>query len=140
MSNADAAHGAAAVAELLSRCGMASASVEPLAGDASTRRYFRARDASGRTLVVMDCGTPLPAHDNGSAHEPFAFLRWQRFYEELGIRVPGVVAIDRPTGLVLLEDLGDEMLQHRVERLGSRACSDLYAPNIAVRSSVCIRS
>ena len=132
MSEADPASGAAAVAELLSRCGMASASVEPLAGDASTRRYFRARHASGRTVVIMDCGAPLPAQDDGSSQEPFPFLRWQRFYEEEGIRVPAVLDLDRPAGLVLLEDLGDEMLQHRVERLGARACSDLYARAVAI--------
>ena len=98
-------------------------SIVPLAGDASSRRYLRAR-ADGRSVVVMDCGEPLPAMLDG--RDGFAFTRWQAFYRALGIRVPEVLAIDRGAGLVLLEDLGDELLQERVQARGAAACESLY--------------
>lgn len=96
-----------------------------LAGDASTRRYLRGRDASGRSVVVMDCGGSVPEESGG--FDAFPFTRWQRRYREIGIRVPGVLALDRACGVVLLEDLGDELLQRRVETLGAARCADLYA-------------
>ena len=98
-------------------------SIVPLAGDASTRRYLRGSRA-GRSVVVMDCGERLPPVTGG--RDGFAFTRWQAFYRRLGIRVPEVLEIDRDAGLVLLEDLGDELLQHRVEADGADACERLY--------------
>lgn len=107
--------------------GLAAWGIEPggahLAGDASTRRYVRGRLA-GASVVVMDCGDRIP--EAGAAGDPFPFTRWQSFYAAVGIRVPDVLAIDRVRGLVLLEDLGDELLQSRVEAAGAEACRPLY--------------
>ncbi len=98
----------------LARGGVDPASLSPLAGDASTRRYFRARTTDGVSLVVMENG------------EPAAFATWAAFYEGLGLRVPRVLLSDDDAGFMLLEDLGDEMLQHRLESAGPEACRALY--------------
>ena len=58
------------------------ASLSPLAGDASTRRYHRGRLPDGDTVVVMEAGEPGP------------FARWAAFYEGLGLRVPRVLTSD----------------------------------------------
>jgi len=74
----------------------------PLAGDASFRRYLRARRTDGESetrWVVMDA--PPERESVGQ------FLKVQAWLEEIGIRVPEVVAADVMQGLVLLEDFGD---------------------------------
>ena len=48
---------AAEVHEFLARSGWAGSRVEPLAGDASFRRYFRVVDGA-RTAVLMDAPPP----------------------------------------------------------------------------------
>ena len=93
--------------------------LERLAGDASTRRYVRGRRA-GASVVVLDDGAPIASE---AAHP---LLRWQRFYRDLAIRVPEVLSVDAPRGLILLEDLGDALLQGRVERDGAEACRAHY--------------
>ncbi len=95
-----------------------------LAGDASSRRYARGPDPSGRSVVIMDCGEPIPETTDGA--DPFKFTRWQTRYRDLGIRVPEILAECRPAGLLLLEDLGDETLQARVEARGAAACAAEY--------------
>jgi hypothetical protein len=79
--------------------------VTPLAGDASTRCYFRLRDAEGgapRVLALYP--EPLPAG-------PVAFLDVHRLLELWGLPVPQVLACDRARGVMLLSDLGDLSLQ-----------------------------
>ena len=95
--------------------------VTRLAGDASTRRYFRGR-RQGESVIIMDCGAPLPA----GGESAFPFARWLREYDALGIRVPQLLGLDAERGLALLEDLGDELLQSRLERVGADACRAHY--------------
>jgi aminoglycoside/choline kinase family phosphotransferase len=98
----------------LDRTQVDATSLTPLAGDASTRRYSRGRTRQGSSVVLMENG------------EPVIFARWAAFYEELGLRVPRVLDLEPAGGLMLLEDLGDEMLQHRLESQGPEACRDFY--------------
>ena len=77
--------------------GWASAAIEPLAGDASFRRYFRVR-GEGRTAVLMDAPPP---HEDARP-----FLSVATWLVERGFRAPGILAADGDAGLVLLEDFG----------------------------------
>lgn len=90
---------AAAVAAFLVRHGLSAARREPLAGDASARRYERLRTGDGRTLILVD--TPSPRDDL----EPF--LRIGGLLDGLGLSVPQVIAADVDAGLALQEDFGD---------------------------------
>jgi aminoglycoside/choline kinase family phosphotransferase len=84
-------------ASFLASAGWHEAVVEPLAGDASFRRYFRLRRGE-QTALLMDA--PPPQED------PAPFLRAARWLDANGMRAPLVFA-DRPEeGLVLLEDFG----------------------------------
>jgi aminoglycoside/choline kinase family phosphotransferase len=47
-----------AAGDFLASCGWAGARIEPLAGDASFRRYFRVI-GDGRQAVLMDAPPPL---------------------------------------------------------------------------------
>ena len=71
----------------------------PLAGDASFRRYERV-SANGDSCVLMDA--PPPREDV----RPFLLLAGH--LRNLGYSAPRVLAQDAENGLVLLEDLGDD--------------------------------
>jgi N-acetylmuramate 1-kinase len=77
--------------------------VEPLSGDASTRRYFRVRD-DGRTAVLALYPEPFEV-----AELSFAVVR--DLLDGYGLPVPRILDHDGPRGILLLEDLGDLTLQ-----------------------------
>ncbi len=72
--------------------------MRPLAGDASFRRYFRISHR-GETFVLMDA--PPEKED------VMPFLHIRRWLDAAGVRVPQLIAEDRPQGFLLLEDFGD---------------------------------
>jgi len=101
-------------------------SLTPLAGDASSRRYYRARidSPSGPdSLVVMElAGSSLPLSSEELAifQEPpkeLPFLNVHRFFERLNVRVPGLYGKWTDDGVILLEDLGDRSLWDFVQGL-----------------------
>lgn len=96
----------AEVHEFLARSGWAGARVEPLAGDASFRRYFRVIDGS-RSAVLMDA--PPPREDV----RPFvAVAEW---LQSVGLSSPEILARDIEHGLLLLGDFGDWRLRETVD-------------------------
>lgn len=92
----------ARIAAFLVAQGWAGAERTPLAGDASTRRYWRLRRCQdpSATAVLMDA--PLPAHRTA------AFLNIDAALCRAGLSAPAVLAGDAADGLVLLEDFGDD--------------------------------
>jgi aminoglycoside/choline kinase family phosphotransferase len=104
------------------------ASGEPvarLAGHASLRSYWRV-GAPPRSLVVMVLppgGRPEEVTKGGApAVDPFVDV--QRYLAALGVRVPAIHAFYEREGLMVLEDLGDEMLETRL--LAGAAKAPLY--------------
>jgi aminoglycoside/choline kinase family phosphotransferase len=79
--------------------------VIPLAGDASSRRYFRI--VSGSDAWVLMAWEPF--EDNG--HYPFLSVRDHFALHQ--VAVPQVIAKSPAEGLVLLEDLGDLTLERK---------------------------
>jgi aminoglycoside/choline kinase family phosphotransferase len=79
--------------------------VIPLAGDASSRRYFRI--VSGEDSNVLMVWEPFV--DDGR----YPFLNVQAHFAKHGVQVPTVVAKAPKLGLVLLEDLGDLTLERK---------------------------
>jgi len=79
--------------------------VMALAGDASTRRYYRiVHGETSNVLMVWE-----PFLDDG--HYPF--LNVLTHFEKHGVLVPKVVATSPNLGLVILEDLGDLTLERK---------------------------
>lgn len=74
------------------------ATIEPLAGDASFRRYFRVRKDK-QSWVLMDA--PPDKEDVGP------FLNVRDWLDDAGVRVPHLVAHDSELGFLMLEDFGD---------------------------------
>lgn len=78
-----------------------NAHIEPLAGDASRRRYFRAHDDTRkRTAIVMDA--PPEVGEN-----VVPFLSVGAHLRKLGLSAPDTYAADVEDGFLLIEDLGD---------------------------------
>jgi len=92
--------------------------VRPLAGDASSRSYFRVELAGAPwpTAVLLKqsgSGLSISSDELSSISEPvkeMPFLNVQRYLRENGIAVPEVYAADSERGLALLEDVGDTTL------------------------------
>jgi N-acetylmuramate 1-kinase len=100
-----------------------AARIEPLAGDASTRRYFRARLAPGSgvpSVVVMAYPDEVP---HGGE---LPFLNVGRYLEKAGIPVPAVYRADPRARLLFLEDAGDTTLEDAVRQRGTGECTALY--------------
>ena len=86
--------------------GWGGARIEPLAGDASFRRYFRVH-AGARRAILMDA--PPPQED------PRPFLAVAAWLAEHRFAAPAIHAVDLERGLVLLEDFGDVRLRETAD-------------------------
>ncbi|MFN5779619.1 MAG: phosphotransferase, partial [Novosphingobium sp.] len=91
----------------LAQAGWQGAAIEPLAGDASFRRYFRIRQGE-RSAMLMDA--PPPNED------PAPFLRAAKWLDANGLRAPRILAEDAPRGLVLLEDFGEVRMREYLDQ------------------------
>ncbi len=110
-------------------------SLVPLAGDASTRRYFRA-SLSGKGLpssvIVMNFsggGLPLSSEELAVFKEPpreLPFLSLHRFLTKLQVRIPALYGHWVDDGILLLEDLGDRSLWDSVQGLSPEGISHWY--------------
>lgn len=85
-----------------------------VSGDASFRRYFRARIGEA-SWIAMDAP---PAQEDSRP-----FLAIARAWHGAGIRVPDVYADDLAQGFLLIEDLGDELYTTVIE---AGNCDRLY--------------
>lgn len=92
----------------LAQAGWAGARIEPLAGDASFRRYFRVTRADGETAMLMDA--PPPNED------PTPFLRAARWLDLNGLRAPRILADRADRGLVLIEDFGHARMRDYLDQ------------------------
>ncbi|MEO6582525.1 MAG: phosphotransferase [Sphingomicrobium sp.] len=97
--------------QFLAACGWAGATIEPLAGDASFRRYFRVL-GEGRSAVLMDA--PPPHED------PRPFMAVAEWLASAGLSAPEILASDLDRGLLLLADFGDARLREALEQEPSR--------------------
>ena len=100
-----------------------SAWVSELAGDASTRRYYRVGIAPGApvpSVVVMRYPDELPPETE------LPFLNVHRYLAAAGIPVPVVYRSDPKANLLFLEDAGDTMLEDAVRGLGVGGSLPLY--------------
>lgn len=98
-----------------------------LAGDASSRRYYRANLTGPRTpssviIMKLPSGSVLPLSSEELAvfKEPLKelpFLSVHRFLSRIGVSVPRLYDPSLDEGLLFLEDLGDLALWDRVQGL-----------------------
>ena len=108
--------------------GLRVRSVTALAGDASTRSYYRLNlsgDPEQRTVVLALLPKPFDPE-----HEPF--LNVARLFRKMQVRVPKIHHVSGPEGILLLEDCGDGLLQTLIESADAKARKTLYQQSIAI--------
>jgi aminoglycoside/choline kinase family phosphotransferase len=88
-----------AIRAFLERCGWKAARRERLAGDASFRHYERVR-MRGRSAVLMDAP---PGREDVRP-----YVQVDEILRRLGYSAPRILGRDPDSGLLLLEDLGDD--------------------------------
>jgi aminoglycoside/choline kinase family phosphotransferase len=81
------------------------ADIRALAGDASTRCFYRIVPPAGASRVLMDYGTPFA--NQGETDD----IRLSRIFRAAGLPVAEVLEICPSDGWLLLEDLGDRTLE-----------------------------
>jgi hypothetical protein len=123
-----------AISRFLGGTDWAGASLAPLSGDASTRRYIRLHK-NGKSALLMDAPPRAESAacppDAGEAmrlklgYNAVARLagpdsrRFAAFAETLlglGLRAPIVYAADYGEGLLVIEDLGDDLFARAIEK------------------------
>jgi aminoglycoside/choline kinase family phosphotransferase len=102
------ADAAGAIAEFLEKAGWAGSARRPLAGDASARRYERLSRDTGETAILM-----IALGDGAGTAR---FCRIGRHLATLGLSSPVILAEDHVSGLLLLEDLGNDVFARVLER------------------------
>lgn len=105
----------------------ATVSLAALAGDASSRSYYRAKLAGNDTppsaiIMKLPSGNSLPLSSEELAifKEPLAelpFLNMHRFLSRVGVNIPRLYGHWIGEGLLILEDLGDLALWDKVQDL-----------------------
>ncbi len=86
--------------------------IEKLAGDASTRRYYRVATSCESFVVCLD----EPILEDNREHE---FIRVQKALSQNGVRVPKIYDVDTKKGYILEEDLGDVTLLKELASISS---------------------
>jgi aminoglycoside/choline kinase family phosphotransferase len=90
----------------LASAGWGGATIVPLDGDASFRRYFRVTGPPGNAML-MDA--PPPHED------PVPYLRAAKWLDANGMRAPRILAEDAARGLVLIEDFGEVRMREYLD-------------------------
>jgi aminoglycoside/choline kinase family phosphotransferase len=89
--------------------------VKRLAGHASMRSYWRVGSAPDSAVVMV-----MPPHagpeevTSGGPPPADPFVDVQRYLASIGVRVPAILGFEEAEGLMVLEDLGDDMLETRL--------------------------
>ncbi len=78
----------------------ATMALQPVSGDASFRRYFRAQAPAGSVIAV----DAPPQHEDNPR-----FIKVAQLMREAGVQVPEILAADIEQGFLLLSDLGDDL-------------------------------
>jgi N-acetylmuramate 1-kinase len=92
-----------------------------LAGHASMRSYWRVgAPPDSLVVMVMPPGAGPEEITRGGPPGVDPFVDVQRYLDALGVRVPRILACEADLGLMVLEDLGDAMLETRLTEGGDR--------------------
>ncbi len=94
------------------------ASLTRLAGDASNRVYHRVQTSAGPVILMV--------HEEAFRESDLPFLNVARFLGELGAPVPEVLASYPERGVLILQDLGDTLLQSYLVGRSRREVEAVY--------------
>lgn len=82
--------------------------LEIVSGDASFRRYYRARVGKASCIAV----DAPPENENSEI-----FVKISKLFREAGVQVPEVFSVDYERGFMLLEDFGDKLYLAQLQKM-----------------------
>jgi aminoglycoside/choline kinase family phosphotransferase len=97
----------------------ATAPVLKLAGQASSRMYFRVGTPPHSHVVMVmpvDAAKKSDEASKGPAPTELPFVNVHRYLEKLGVRVPKILRYDEPAGMMVIEDLTDQTFEAELAR------------------------
>lgn len=100
--------------ERVTRTSLGSAPVLKLAGQASSRMYFRVGTPPESWVVMVmpvDAAKKSDEASKGPAPTELPFVNVHRYLDGLGVRVPKIHHYDEPAGMMVIEDLTDETFE-----------------------------
>lgn len=107
--------------------------IEPLAGDASNRSYFRLRNSdASHSSILMQLNTidrRIQSEEIALSYEHFhelPFVNIHRHLQRCHIPVPEIYIDDSASGYLLLQDLGNTLFLQRVEGADTPTQWDSY--------------
>ena len=103
--------------------------MQPLAGDASSREYFRLY-APDKTWVLC-----VDSDYSACPNSQYPFLVIQHLFSSCSVPVPSVIASDKKQGVILIEDCGDTLLQNALKKEETNATS-LYRKAVEIMTSI----
>ncbi len=106
------------VAAFLRRVGWSDAAMQPIASDASARKFTRL-SRRGESAILMDASADIP----GSSARFAAMSRW---LITTGFSAPVVFAADLPLELLVVEDFGDALFARVLDTAPARE-TELYS-------------
>ena len=106
-------------------------SVEPMAGDASTREFFRLRLADGGSRVVMDYGRPFQTETDD--------VVLSRVFQEAALPAARILEASPEPGCLVLEDLGQSTLEEVLQQAGGRSPEEWYREAVDLAVAVAVR-
>src|SRR4051812_44712579 len=90
-----------------------AAQIQKLKGDASNRSYFRVREGGASHIVmVMPLDAKSEEATKGEPPKELPFINVHKYLLGLGVRAPETRRYEPTAGLMVLEDLGDELFEH----------------------------
>ncbi len=127
----------------LQAAGWARAHIQPLSGDASSRRYYRlTQPGHSALLMVSPPGEHQPCPPTATAAErralgpnaqmrlaanrTEAFVGVAQWLRDLGVSAPEILSVDHPQGLALVEDFGEVLLAQALETANEADTQTLY--------------
>ncbi len=123
-----------------------------LEGDASTRSYFRFSDSRDSLIIMkLNLGVKLPEEgftgNKKQSESKLPFIDVYEYLSQFPLNIPKIYEYDAETGVLLLEDVGDELLQYyiadkdiqEIERIYKKAIDSLFIfQNNLVKNKDCI--
>lgn len=87
-----------------------------LAGDGSTRRFYRVTGLDRPAVLMVNPGPPCLEQRGVDENDTWVYLAG--LFRDIGVGAPQIFGYDRVGGLILIEDLGDRLLQQAVQEKG----------------------
>ncbi|MFH0976106.1 MAG: phosphotransferase [Spirochaetota bacterium] len=94
--------------------------VSKLKGDASAREYYRINSGNKSYMLCIDNNL------KGITPEQYAFCIVHNLLRKNGIPVPDIYSIDEKAGLLLIQDLGDSLIEQNFESMSKSERAGLY--------------